>query len=99
MSIFRLYYHPMYEEAGGVPAIKEVRFSLTSSRGCFGECSFCALTFHQGRIVQARSHDSLVEEARAITDDPDFKGWLAPSSAHEAPAQTAAVWARSPARQ
>ena len=69
-------YHPMYEEAGGVPAIKEVRFSLTSSRGCFGECSFCALTFHQGRIVQARSHDSLVEEARAITDDPDFKGYI-----------------------
>ena len=69
-------YHPMYEEAGGVPAIKEVRFSLTSSRGCFGECSFCALTFHRGRIVQARSHDSLVEEARAITDDPDFKGYI-----------------------
>ncbi len=69
-------YHPMYEEAGGVPAIKEVRFSLTSSRGCFGECSFCALTFHQGRIVQARSHDSLVEEARAITDDPDFKRYI-----------------------
>ena len=69
-------YHPMYEEAGGVPAIKEVRFSLTSSRGCFGECSFCALTFHQGRIVQARSHDSLVEEARAITDDSDFKGYI-----------------------
>ncbi|WP_302548259.1 YgiQ family radical SAM protein [Gordonibacter pamelaeae] len=69
-------YHPMYEEAGGVPAIKEVRFSLTSSRGCFGECSFCALTFHQGRIVQARSHDSLVEEARAITDEPGFKGYI-----------------------
>lgn len=69
-------YHPMYEAAGGVPAISEVKFSLTSNRGCFGECSFCALTFHQGRIVQARSHDSLVEEARAIIEEPDFKGYI-----------------------
>ena len=69
-------YHPRYEAAGGVPALKEVKFSLTSNRGCFGECSFCALTFHQGRIVQTRSHDSIVEEARALTADPDFKGYL-----------------------
>ena len=66
----------MYESAGGVPAIKEVKFSLTSNRGCFGECSFCALTFHQGRIVQARSHESLVAEAELIVQDPDFKGYI-----------------------
>src|SRR5699024_4842583 len=60
-------YHPSYEEAGGVPAISEIRFSLTSSRGCFGGCSFCALTFHQGRIVQVRSHESLLKEAEQIT--------------------------------
>ena len=69
-------YHPMYEEAGGVPAIQEVRFSLTSSRGCFGECSICALTFHQGRIVQSRSHESLLKEAELLTQDPDFKGYI-----------------------
>ena len=69
-------HHPMYESAGGVPAIKEVKFSLTSNRGCFGECSFCALTFHQGRIVQARSHESLVAEAELIVQDPDFKGYI-----------------------
>lgn len=69
-------YHPRYEKAGGVPAIKEVRFSLTSSRGCFGECSFCALTFHQGRIVQSRSHESLLSEARLISQLPDFKGYI-----------------------
>ncbi len=69
-------YHPCYEEAGGVPAIKEVKFSLTSNRGCFGECSFCALTFHQGRIVQARSRASLLEEARELIADPDFKGYI-----------------------
>lgn len=69
-------YHPMYEEAGGVPAISEVKFSLASSRGCFGECSFCALTFHQGRIVQSRSKESLVEEAKLFADDPDFKGYI-----------------------
>lgn len=69
-------YHPMYEEAGGVPAITEVKFSLASSRGCFGECSFCALTFHQGRIVQSRSKESLVEEAKLFMDDPDFKGYI-----------------------
>ncbi|MBQ3106644.1 MAG: YgiQ family radical SAM protein, partial [Eggerthellaceae bacterium] len=69
-------YHPSYEAAGGVPAIQEVRFSLTSSRGCFGECSFCALTFHQGRIVQSRSHESLLEEAELLTREPGFKGYI-----------------------
>lgn len=69
-------YHPSYEKAGGVPAIREIRFSLTSCRGCFGGCSFCALTFHQGRIVQARSHDSLVREAEEMTKNPDFKGYI-----------------------
>lgn len=69
-------YHPMYEAAGGVPAINEVRFSLTSSRGCFGECSFCALTFHQGRIVQGRSRESLLREAELLTQDPAFKGYI-----------------------
>ena len=69
-------YHPSYEEAGGVPAISEIRFSLTSSRGCFGGCSFCALTFHQGRIVQVRSHDSLIKEAEKITKEKEFKGYI-----------------------
>lgn len=69
-------YHPMYEAAGGVPAISEVKFSLTSNRGCFGECSFCALTFHQGRIVQSRSHQSLIREAKQIIEEPDFKGYI-----------------------
>ena len=67
-------YHPSYRAKGGVSAINEIKFSLTSCRGCFGACSFCALTFHQGRIVQARSRASLVREARAMTLDPDFKG-------------------------
>ena len=69
-------YHPSYKEAGGVPAISEIRFSLTSSRGCFGGCSFCALTFHQGRIVQVRSHDSLIKEAEKITKEKEFKGYI-----------------------
>ena len=69
-------YHPMYEKDGGVPAIKEVKFSLSSSRGCFGECAFCALTFHQGRIVTSRSHESLIAEARHMTQDPEFKGYI-----------------------
>ena len=69
-------YHPDYEAAGGVPALKEVKMSLISNRGCFGECSFCALTFHQGRIVQTRSHKSLLAEARKITQEPDFKGYI-----------------------
>lgn len=69
-------YHPSYEEFGGVPAISEVKFSLTSSRGCFGGCNFCALTFHQGRILQTRSHESLVKEAEGFTKDKDFKGYI-----------------------
>ncbi len=69
-------YHPSYGEKGGVPAISEIRFSLTSSRGCFGGCNFCALTFHQGRIVQVRSHESLIREAGTITEDKAFKGYI-----------------------
>ena len=69
-------YHPSYEAAGGIPAITEVKFSLISNRGCFGGCSFCALTFHQGRIVQTRSHESIVNEAELLTKEPDFKGYI-----------------------
>ena len=69
-------WHPRYDAQGGIPGFSEVKFSLTSSRGCFGECAFCALTFHQGRIVQARSHESLLEEAQLIINDPDFKGYI-----------------------
>lgn len=69
-------YHPIYEEAGGITAISEIKFSLTSNRGCFGGCSFCALTFHQGRIIQTRSHESLIKEAERMTHDPDFKGYI-----------------------
>lgn len=69
-------YHPSYKKLGGVPALAEVKFSLTSSRGCFGGCSFCALTFHQGRIVQSRSHESIISEAKLMTGDPDFKGYI-----------------------
>ena len=69
-------YHPDYEPLGGIPAIEEVKFSLASCRGCFGACSFCALTFHQGRIIQTRSHESLLEEAKQMTQDPDFKGYI-----------------------
>ena len=69
-------YHPMYEKEGGIPAIEEIRFSLTSNRGCFGGCNFCALTFHQGRIVQTRSHESLIKEAKNMTEDPFFKGYI-----------------------
>ena len=69
-------YHPSYEKAGGVPAIEEVKFSLVSNRGCFGACSFCALTFHQGRIIQTRSHESILEEAELMVKDKDFKGYI-----------------------
>ena len=69
-------YHPTYEAAGGVPAITEIKFSLASCRGCFGGCSFCALTFHQGRIIQSRSHQSLLIEAEKMTHEPDFKGYI-----------------------
>ena len=73
--------HPMYDtpaENGktGIPALSEVQFSLVSSRGCFGACSFCAITFHQGRRIQARSHESLLKEAKIITENPDFKGYI-----------------------
>ncbi len=69
-------YHPIYEKDGGVPAITEVKFSITSSRGCFGACNFCALAFHQGRKVTSRSHESIVREAEMLTYEPDFKGYI-----------------------
>ena len=69
-------YHPMYEKDGGIPAIKELKYSLVSNRGCFGGCSFCALTFHQGRIIQCRSHESILDEAKILTEDKDFKGYI-----------------------
>jgi uncharacterized radical SAM protein YgiQ len=69
-------YHPVYKAQGGIPAISEVKFSLVSNRGCFGGCSFCALTFHQGRIIQTRSHESIIEEAKKMTKDPEFKGYI-----------------------
>lgn len=73
---YRRTYHPSYEAKGGVPAIAEIKFSLISNRGCFGGCNFCALTFHQGRTVQVRSHSSIIEEAGLITQEPDFKGYI-----------------------
>ena len=66
--------HPSYREP--IPAIDEVKFSITSCRGCFGGCNFCALTFHQGRVISSRSHDSILKEAVAMTKDPDFKGFI-----------------------
>ena len=69
-------YHPSYKSEGGVPAIEEVRFSITASRGCFGGCHFCALNFHQGRVVQARSHKSIIAEATKFTHDSLFKGYI-----------------------
>lgn len=69
-------YHPMYKKKGGIPALEEIKFSLTSNRGCFGGCNFCALTFHQGRILQTRSHDSIIREAVKMTKAPDFKGYI-----------------------
>lgn len=69
-------YHPSYKQSGGIPAISEVKFSLISNRGCFGGCNFCALTFHQGRIIQVRSHESIIEEAKKMTGDPEFKGYI-----------------------
>lgn len=70
------HWHPDYDKAGGIPAFSEVRFSISSNRGCFGECSFCALTFHQGRVLQVRSHDSIMREAEVLTHDPEFKGYI-----------------------
>lgn len=69
-------YHPSYEAQGGIPAIEELKFSLVSNRGCFGGCSFCALTFHQGRMIQTRSHESIVQEAQHLIWDKDFKGYI-----------------------
>ena len=69
-------WHPMYNKDGGIPAFSEIKFSLVSNRGCFGSCSFCALTFHQGRIVQTRSHESILKEAEILTGEPDFKGYI-----------------------
>lgn len=69
-------WHPSYKTAGGVPAIEEVQFSLVNNRGCFGGCSFCALTFHQGRIIQCRSHESILAEAKLMTGQPEFKGYI-----------------------
>ena len=69
-------YHPMYEKYGGIKAIEEVKFSLAANRGCYGNCNFCALAFHQGRIVTSRSDESLIKEAELMTKDPDFKGYI-----------------------
>ena len=69
-------YHPMYQPLGGIPAIEEVKFSIASVRGCFGACNFCALTFHQGRIVTSRSKESILEEGKILAKDPDFKGYI-----------------------
>mgnify|MGYP002304943539 CR=1 FL=1 len=69
-------FHPSYKKLGGIPAIAEIEFSLTSCRGCFGACSFCALTFHQGRIIQTRSQESIIKEAEGMTHSPGFKGYI-----------------------
>ena len=69
-------YHPIYEKDGGVPGIEEVRFSITHNRGCFGACNFCSIAFHQGRFVTCRSHESVIEEAKKLTELPDFKGYI-----------------------
>ena len=69
-------YHPIYEAFGGIPALEEVKFSITSHRGCYGGCSFCALNFHQGRVIQGRSHESILEEAKEMIEAPDFKGYI-----------------------
>ena len=69
-------YHPIYEKHGGIPALEEVKFSIVSSRGCFGNCSFCSIAFHQGRMVQSRSEESMVQEAVEITNLEDFKGYI-----------------------
>ena len=105
-------WHPSYDAEGGVPAIQEVRFSLVSNRGCFGGCSFCALTFHQGRRVQVRSHESILREAEQMSREPDFKGYIhdvgaprqisgirpAKSRSKRASAVTGSAFSRSPVR-
>lgn len=70
------HWHPDYDVAGGIPAFDEIRFSISSNRGCFGKCSFCALAFHQGRMVQVRSRESIMREAEVLTHDPEFKGYI-----------------------
>lgn len=69
-------WHPMYDSMGGIPAFKEIKYSIVSCRGCFGGCSFCAITYHQGRQVRGRSKESIVNEARKLTKKPDFKGYI-----------------------
>lgn len=69
-------WHPMYDKAGGIPAIEEVKFSITAHRGCFGGCNFCAIISHQGRIIQPRSDASILREAKIMTEQPDFKGYI-----------------------
>ncbi|WP_408070851.1 YgiQ family radical SAM protein [Butyrivibrio sp. JL13D10] len=69
-------WHPSYDKAGGIPAFDEIKYSITSNRGCFGECNFCALTFHQGRIIQSRSHDSIIREAKLFLQEEGFKGYI-----------------------
>lgn len=69
-------YHPSYKSLGGVPGIEEVKFSLTHNRGCFGACNFCSIAFHQGRQIAARSHESVIKEAKLLTTLPDFKGYI-----------------------
>ena len=69
-------WHPDYDREGGIPAFSEVRFSITLNRGCFGACNFCALNFHQGRIIQTRSDESVLNEAKLLTKDPQFKGYI-----------------------
>jgi uncharacterized radical SAM protein YgiQ len=86
--------HPLYDAAGGIPALKETAFSLVSSRGCFGGCSFCAITFHQGRVLTARSKESLVREAETLTRLPGFKGYI-----HDAGGPTANFYTPPCARQ
>ncbi|MBR3593422.1 MAG: YgiQ family radical SAM protein [Clostridia bacterium] len=69
-------YHPSYEALGGVPGIEEVKFSIIHNRGCFGACNFCSLAYHQGRQIACRSHESVIDEAKKITEMPDFKGYI-----------------------
>ena len=86
-------WHPVYDKDGGIPALGDIKFSLTSNRGCFGDCNFCALTFHEGRIVQTRSHESIIEEAKQFLREPDFKGYIydvgGPTAEFRAPACSA----------
>ena len=102
--------HPMYDEMGGVPAIEEVRFSVTHNRGCFGACNFCSLAFHQGRTISCRSHQSVIREVKALTEHPASRAistmWAAPrppsagpparSSSSTGCAKTGPAWPRSP---